>query len=212
MNITIIGTGNIAQGLAASAAKAHHQVTLISRSNEKSAELAQTLSDSLNTSVASGTQVNEADLVILAVPFKAATTIAAELKLNLEQQVVLDVTNPLTEDFMGLTVGFNTSAAEHIQRQYPNALVVKGFNTVFAQVYDQGPDFGQGQQVPVFLASDYDGAKATVAKFAESLGFAAIDAGALTNARYIEPMAALNIQLGYGLGWGPLISPTWIKR
>ena len=38
-------------------------------------------------------------------------------------------------------------------------MLVKGFNTLFAQVLAAGPDLGRGQIVTVFLASDNDDAK-----------------------------------------------------
>lgn len=44
------------------------------------------------------------------------------------------------------------------------------------------------------------------------LGFEVIFAGPLKNARYLEPLAGLNIYLGYGAGQGTGIAPTWIRR
>lgn len=44
------------------------------------------------------------------------------------------------------------------------------------------------------------------------MGFSTVDAGGLKNARYLEPVAGLNIYLGYGAGLGTSIAPTWIKR
>ena len=32
------------------------------------------------------------------------------------------------------------------------------------------------------------------------------------DARYLEPVAGLNIYLGYGAGLGTSIAPTWIQR
>lgn len=36
--------------------------------------------------------------------------------------------------------------------------------------------------------------------------------GGLKNARYLEPLAGLNIYLGYGAGLGTNIAPTWIRK
>ena len=44
------------------------------------------------------------------------------------------------------------------------------------------------------------------------MGFETIDAGGLKNARYLEPLAGLNIYLGYGAGLGTTIAPTWIRK
>jgi len=131
---------------------------------------------------------------------------------DLNGKVVIDITNPLTADYMGLTIGHSTSAAEEIARSAAGAEVVKGFNTVFAQVLAQGADFGAGQKVTVFLASDSERAKQTARALAESMGFDTIDAGGLKNARYLEPLAGLNIYFGYGAGLGTSIAPTWIRK
>lgn len=131
---------------------------------------------------------------------------------NLAGKVVVDITNPLTADYMGLTLGHTTSAAEEIAKALPGAEVVKGFNTVFAQVLAEGADFGNGRRVSVFVASDSERAKQTAAALAESIGFAVVDAGDLKNARYLEPLAGLNIYLGYGAGLGTAIAPNWIRR
>ena len=131
---------------------------------------------------------------------------------NLSGKVVIDITNPLTADYMGLTLGYSTSAAEEIARAVPEAEVVKAFNTVFAQVLSEGADFGNSQTVPVFVASDSERAKQTAKSLAESMGFMTVDAGGLRNARYLEPLAGLNIYLGYGAGLGTSIAPTWLRK
>ena len=101
--------------------------------------------------------------------------------------------------------------AAEIARALPGARVVKAFNTVFAQVLDEGARL-DGQPVPVFVAGDDPGAKLAVAGIAQSMGFDVIDAGALKNARYLEPLAGLNIYLGYGAKLGTGIAPTWLRK
>ena len=131
---------------------------------------------------------------------------------DLKGKVVIDITNPLTADYMGLTIGHSTSASEEIAKAVPGAEVVKAFNTVFAAVLADGADFGNGRKVEVFVASDSERAKQTASAIAESMGFTVIDAGGLKNARYLEPLAGLNIYLGYGAGLGTAIAPTWIRK
>ena len=128
---------------------------------------------------------------------------------DLTGKVVIDITNPLTADFMGLSIGHSTSAAEEIQKAFPEAKVIKAFNTVFAQVLSDGPMLA-GETVQVYFAGDDAGAKETVKALIQSMGFAAVDAGSLKNARYLEPLAGLNIYFGYGAGKGTSIAPTWI--
>ena len=58
---------------------------------------------------------------------------------RLAGKVVIDITNPLTADYMGLTIGHDTSAAEEIAKAVPGAEVIKAFNTVFAQCWPKVP-------------------------------------------------------------------------
>jgi predicted dinucleotide-binding enzyme len=72
--------------------------------------------------------------VVLAVPFDAvADVLTSSVRQALHGRVVVDVSNPVTPDYLALTVGFSTSAAEQIAHLLPGARVVKAFNTVFAQ-------------------------------------------------------------------------------
>jgi predicted dinucleotide-binding enzyme len=43
-------------------------------------------------------------------------------------------------------------------------------------------------------------------------GDSTVDAGPLKNARYLEPVAGLNIHLAYGAGQGTGIAPAWIRQ
>ena len=47
------------------------------------------------------------------------------------------------------------------------------------------------------------------AELAVSAGLAPLETGGLASARYLEPLAGLNIALAYGLGQGTDIAPTW---
>jgi predicted dinucleotide-binding enzyme len=44
----------------------------------------------------------------------------------------------------------------------------------------------------------------------ESTGFAPVNAGPLKNARYLEPVAGLNIYFAYCAGHGTGVAPAWI--
>jgi predicted dinucleotide-binding enzyme len=161
--------------------------------------------------VAAANAAAQAEVIILATGYADAAQALQSIG-NVSGKVVIDITNPLTADYMGLTLGHSTSAAEEIAKTIPGAELVKAFNTLFAQVLADGADFGHGQSATVFVASDSERAKQTAKALAESMGFATVDAGALKNARYLEPLAGLNVYLGYGAGMGTSIAPTWIKR
>jgi predicted dinucleotide-binding enzyme len=81
--------------------------------------------------------------------------------------------------------------------------VVKAFNTVFAQHMSRGSVVGQ--QLSVFAAGDDAAARKGALELAKTIGFDAIDAGPLKNARHLESLGYFNIQLGYVLGNGPEI-------
>jgi len=121
---------------------------------------------------------------------------------------VVDLSNPVTEDFSALQVGHDSSAAEEIAALV-DAPVVKAFNTVFAQHY-AGDLMVGGRPIQTFVASDDADAKAKVIALAEQMGFDARDAGTLANARHLEPLGYMNITFGYMLGQGTTVAPLWL--
>lgn len=209
MKTLVIGAGNMGSAFVKQLHGAGHHVTVTARDKEKASALVNQY-PGVRVVAPQGAAI-DADVVILATAFGDAVA-ALHSVGNLAGKVVIDITNPLTADYMGLTVGHDSSAAEEIFRHVPETLFVKGFNTVFAQVLSDGADFGNGRRVNVFLASDSEQGKRTAMALAESFGFDVIDAGGLKNARYLEPLAGLNIYFGYGAGWGTGIAPTWIHR
>jgi predicted dinucleotide-binding enzyme len=206
MNITVIGSGNMGSGLVKQLTRAGHRVLVTGRDAAK----AEALARKHGARAVMPADAAASDVIIVATGHADAEAALKSLG-RLEGKVVVDITNPLTADYMGLTVGHTTSAAEEIARAVPGARVVKAFNTVFAQVLDEGAHL-DGQPVPVFVASDDPGAKSAVAGMARSMGFDVIDAGGLKNARYLEPLAGLNIYLGYGAGIGTSIAPAWLRK
>jgi len=112
----------------------------------------------------------------------------------MDDKIVVDVSNCFTPDFSNLTMGYTTSAAEEIAKQIPNAKVVKAFNTIFATILQKGLEFGD-QTLNVFVVSDDTLAKQTVSELIESIGLLPVDCGELKSARFIEPMAALILQI-----------------
>jgi predicted dinucleotide-binding enzyme len=68
-----------------------------------------------------------------------------------------------------------------------------------------------GQPLSAFVAGDDANAKKDVLELARRIGFDAIDAGPLKNARLLEPLGLFNIQLGYVLGLGPGIGFKLLK-
>ena len=204
MKVTLIGSGNMGSGLAKLIAKAGHPLVIVGRDAAKAQDLAR----ATGATVKAANAAEGADVVIVATAYADAAT-ALRAAGDTTGKVVIDITNPLTADYMGLTIGHGTSAAEEIQKAFPKAKVVKAFNTVFAQILAAGPKL-DGETVPVYVAGDDAAAKESVKALAQGIGFAAVDAGGLKNARYLEPLAGLNIYFGYGAGKGTAIAPKWI--
>ena len=183
--IGIIGDGNVGSALARGFKRAGHDVRNIGKDKNAVRETAAW-----------------AEVVLLAVPFGAIDDVVREAGAALEGKTLVDVTNAL-DSGMNLAIGFTTSGGEELQKKSPGARVVKAFNTVFAQHMDSGR-LGD-RPLTTFVAADDAGAKRTVLELAREIGFDAVDAGPLKNARLLEPLALFNIQLGYTLGMGTQI-------
>lgn len=209
MNILVLGAGNMGSALARQFSRAGHQVRIAATSFEKAATVASRISGA--TAVEAAGSAEGSDVIVVATPFDQAVA-ALKTAGPVAGKVVIDVTNPMTADYSGLTLGHDTSAAEEIAKALPNAEVAKAFNTLFAQVLAEGASFENGQTAAAYVASDSERAKATATALIESVGFQPVDAGPLRNARYLEPLAGLNIYFGYAAGQGTSIAPTWIRR
>ncbi len=193
-NIAIIGTGNIGANLGR-LLSAKHKVTFGSRTPEiTGARLAGFVVTDYDQAI------RNADIVVLAVPFSEIPALTAKLG-TLAGKILIDVTNPLTADFMALTIGHTTSAGEAVQAAFPQAQVVKAFNTILAQVLAKAAA-GANSLPSVLVAGNHGTANTVVVQLASDIGFRAFDTGALTNARHLEPLAALGIQLAYVKGHG----------
>lgn len=209
MNIAIIGTGNIGSGLARVFGKTKHGVVIAGQDGvaEAAAKLKE---DGVTVQTADvATALKQADVVILATPYAASKDVVSANTLS--GKIVIDLSNPVTEDFSALQVGHSSSAAEEIAALAPDAKVVKAFNTVFAQHY-AGDLTLDGRKLQTFVAADDADAKAAVIAIANDAGFDARDAGGLSNARYLEPLGYMNISFGYMLGQGTDIAPVWLSK
>src|ERR687894_672722 len=112
MNISILGTGNMAAGLAVLFANAGHAVTLGSRDADKAKAVASKIGNGI-VGAELAEAAGRADLVVLAVPFYGAADVISAAG-NLTGKTLVDITNPMTADYSALVIGHNTSAAEEI--------------------------------------------------------------------------------------------------
>jgi len=180
MNISIIGAGNVGGALAGLWTGAGYAVRVARRP-----DIAQATAD--------------ADVLALCVPWPAAQGALASCG-TLAGKIIIDCTNPLAPALEGLTLGGTTSAAEQIQDWHPQARVVKAFNSIGAALL--GPEKLEGQTVDGFYCGD-DASKQAVRPLVVAAGLRPVDVGPLRNARYLEALAMLWIDLAVNQKRGP---------
>ena len=173
-DISIIGTGNMGQAIAAVAGRGGHSVQLLGEGD-------------------AGTQV-AGDIVVLAVPYAAVAEVLAERAASLHGKIVVDITNPVNFDtFDSLLVPADTSATAEIAAALPGSRVLKAFSTTFAATLASGK-VGDATTT-VLIAGDDAEAKSVLAAVVSSGGLKALDAGGLKRARELEALAFLQITL-----------------
>jgi 8-hydroxy-5-deazaflavin:NADPH oxidoreductase len=198
MDITIIGTGNMARGIATRALAGGHTVTLLGTDTGKAEALGRELSGDVRAG-----QVGDplaGDVVVLAVWYAAVEDVLSRYGDQLDGKVVVDITNPIDVDAfepLELEAG---SAAQEIAAKAPGAKVVKAFNTTFAGTLGEGRV--ADQPLDVLIASDADDAKETVSRIVADAGLRPIDAGPLKRAHELEALGYLHMVLQQPLGTG----------
>lgn len=212
MRIAVIGAGNVGSRLAKLFILAGHEVIVGSREQKKAAAIASRLGENVKGATYADAVVN-ADVIVVTTPWANNATLEVIQELgDLTGKIVIDCTNPLAPDYMSNTLGHTTSSAEEIAKLLPGVPVVKAFNTIFADVMEPGKQtFGEHRATGFYCGDDL-GAKETAARLIQDAGFEPVDAGVLKNARYLEPMAQLNIQIAYGLGGGTDVAFRYMRR
>lgn len=199
MQMGVLGSGMVAQGLSARLAELGHDVMIGTRDAEKLRGW-----QSSNQKVAIGSFAETAaygEMVVNATN-GAGSLNALHLagEANLAGKVLVDVSNPL--DFSNgfppsLTVFGTDSLAEQIQRTFPATRVVKTLNTVTARVMTHPLEVANGDH-HVFISSNDADAKAQVTALLQSFGWVHIfDLGDLSTARGTEAYLLLWVRL-YG--------------
>jgi len=198
MDVTIIGTGNMARGIGTRLVAGGHTVTVLGTEQSKAEELATELGTG-TTAGAVGDPLS-GDVVVLALWYGVACQVAAQYGAQLDGKIVVDITNPIDLETFEPIVPDAGSGAEEVAAASPGAKVVKAFNTTFAGTLASGGV--SGQQLDVLLASDDEEAKETIASLVESAGLRAVDAGPLRRARQLEGLGYLHMAVQEGLGTG----------
>jgi predicted dinucleotide-binding enzyme len=200
MKIAVIGAGKVGSALGSGWAKAGHTIIFGVRDVNK-ADLKALCVRIGATAASSADAARQADIVVLALPWTVAESAVRGLG-DLTGKIIIDSMNPLTmkDGALGLERGFTTSGGEAVASWLPGTRVVKTLNQVGAEMMMAGTRFLT--RPVMFLAGDDNAAKAAATQLVSELGFEALDAGELKQARILEPFAMMwiNQALFHGLG------------
>lgn len=187
--IGIIGAGRIGQALARTAVRAGREAMI---ANSRGSESLAPLVAALGAGVFAGTvrDVAAADIVAIAVPYSRVP--AAVAGLQWDGQIVIDATNAFNPADLG-----GRTSSEIVADLVPGARLVKGANTLGAEVLAADPREAGGRRV-IFLSGDDPSAKAAVVEFFKAAGFFPIDLGDLVTGGRMQqiggPLAGHNLE------------------
>lgn len=202
MNITIIGTGNMAKGISTRLVSGGHKVTFHAQDENKGSELVEylkSLNESADVSVTNvGSEADE--IVILATPYTEVESIAKQYG-DFDGKIVIDITNPVDFSTFQLIPEPGQSGAQEIAKLLPSATVVKAFNTILAGTLEAGAV--DGKELDVFVAGDDQDAKNKISEFVKTSGMRPIDVGPLSEARHLEGfgLIQMKVQDQIGTAW-----------
>jgi predicted dinucleotide-binding enzyme len=188
----VLGSGAVGQVLAKGLAANGYEARIGSRSPAKLAKF------SKSTGIHSGSFQDVAawgEAAILAVLGSAAVeAIALAGPANLEGKLVIDTTNPISNDapvdgVLRYFTGPNESLMERLQTAHPDIAFVKAFNSVGSDLMVH-PMLSGGPPTMFYCGNDAE-AKAVVGRLLEHLGWEGADMGTAVAARALEPLAQL---------------------
>ena len=194
------GTGPEGLGLAMRMAHAGHEVAIGSRSQERGDEGAAKVREVVPTAKATGgdnaTVVADADVVFLTFPYSGQQATLEALGALLDGKIVCDVVAPL-EFQQGIgAVALNVpggSAAQEAAAQLPNARVVSAFQNMSAEKL---MEIDHPVECDVLVCGRDAEAKQLIIGLANQItGVRGVDAGGLSQSRYVEMLTSLLINL-----------------
>ena len=189
MKIGILGgTGRMGLGLGRTYSAAGHTVILGGRNPTRAHDAALALPASVQGgSLAEAAQAGE--LIVLAVPFAAAIDTVQPLQEHLGEKIIVDITNPF-----GAVPPGQISGIEHNRDAAPSARWVAAYKTTFWKTLES-PANSDGLIRDVFVSAEDADAKKVVMELIDSTGFRPIDCAGFENARTLDLMVPLMIDL-----------------
>jgi predicted dinucleotide-binding enzyme len=190
--VGVLGSGAVGQTLSKGFKRHGYDVRIGSR------EVARLASFSKASGVESGTFADVAawaEWIVLAVAGRVASAaLHAAGREHLAGKLVIDVTNPLSEEppddgVLRVFTGPNESLMERLQAEFPAARFVKAFSIV-GNAFMVNPEFPGGPPTMFYCGND-EAAKRDVAALLEAFGWEPMDMGTAKAARAIEPLCQL---------------------
>src|SRR5262245_11424375 len=192
--IGVLGTGQMGKRLAAMFARAGRNVLLGSRDPDKAAAIVAEL-DLPSLRAGRNADALDAPAILPTIAIRDGLLDALNCHCRtLAGKLLIDISNPFNADYSDFLTPWDTSAAEEIQHQFPQARVVGAFKNVFSEVFDH-PQFGETLS-DVLITGDNAAAKAEFLRLAEGTPFRYLDAGPLINSRTIERLTFITSRLG----------------
>ncbi|MDQ6892683.1 MAG: NAD(P)-binding domain-containing protein [Acidobacteriota bacterium] len=191
--IAILGAGPMGRAVAAAASRAGQRI-FFGSSRPSAARDAATRAGSQAHGGSREEALAAADFIVVALRWQGLEEALRESAGHWKGKVAVDLSNPATPDGRTLLLGHSTSGAEEVARLIPGARVVKALNHLYAEVLEAGDPFSSGAPA-AFYCGDDAASKLRVAAWLDSLGLAPVDAGPLSSARLLEPLAQLAVEL-----------------
>ncbi len=208
MKIGIIGAGNVGSALGKRLAKLGHNVTFAIRdpNSPKVRKLLEECPGEFEITILSG-EIRNNDVIVLATPWDTVPAVIESCG-DLSDKILIDCTNPLSG--LSLDTGQGISGGEQVAALAFGAKVVKAFNMTGSKNM-ANPNFGNNKAAMI-ICGNHEEANNLVKGLAGELGFDTTIAGPLENARLLEHLAMLWINLAYVQGLGPDIAFGLLKR
>lgn len=185
------GTGKEGAGLAARWARSGYRVVLGSRDAAKAQQKAEELNSTLGSGIVSGADnlsaVQQADIVVISVPYEAHSATLTGLRDALQGKIVVDITVPLEPpNIRSVNLPAGLSACLEAQTLLgADVRVVAAFQNVS---YTHLQESDHPVECDVLVCGDDVTAKDEVIKLAEAAGMKGYDAGALVNSIAVESL------------------------